>query len=163
MPLESSDELLQRTLDFVRNHQTAYLATGGTRGHLVNMAHVGVNALLPTLLLKTVGRRSGEERIAPLIYGTCNGEWIVIGSKGGAPEHPAWFLNLREQDRVQFQVATESYNASWRIAEGEERRELWDFMVRHFPPYADYEVSAGDREIPMVLLKPLDPCPLFEA
>lgn len=161
MALEKPDELLQRTLEFVQNHKVAYLATGGTRGHLVDMSHVGVEALMPTLLLKTIGRKSGEERVVPLIYGVRNGEWVVIGSKGGAPEHPGWFLNLREQKKVQFQVATECFDAGWRLADGAERDELWDYMAKHFPPFNDYRASSGGREIPVVLLKPENPCSVF--
>ena len=162
MAAENPEELLQRTLEFVENHLTAYIATQGTRGHLVNFSHVGVDAILPTLLLKTLGRKSGKELIVPLIYGTCHGEWVVIASKGGAPTHPAWFLNLKDQEEVQFQVATEAFNATWRIAEGDERSELWAFMAKHYPPYNDYLLTAGEREIPVVILKPTTRCLAFE-
>ena len=80
---ETTEELLQRTLDFVSQHRARYLASGGAEGHLVDMSHVGVPGLLPTLLLRTVGRRSGRTLTIPLIYGVFGREWVVIASKGG--------------------------------------------------------------------------------
>lgn len=155
MSFEGTDQLLKRTLDFVNAHLESYLASSGATGHIVDLTHAGAPGLLPTLLLKTIGRRSGKTYIAPLIYGFYGGEWVVVGSKGGAPAHPAWFLNLQAQADVEFQVATQAFRATWRVAEGEERTRLWAYMERLFPPYATYRQAAGDRIIPLVLLKPV--------
>ena len=161
MSFEGTDQLLKRTLDFVNEHRASYLASGGTTGHIVDLTHAGARGFLPTLLLKTVGRRSGKPLIVPLIYGFYGDEWVVVGSKGGALEHPAWFLNLQGQANVEFQVATQGFKGTWRVAEGEERASIWAYMQQLFPPYATYQQAAKDRIIPLVLLKPVAQVPAF--
>jgi len=163
MSFEGTDELLKRTIEFVNQHRTSYLESGGTRGHIMDFQHAGARGLLPTLLLKTTGRRSGKTSIVPLIYGLHGDEWVVIGSKGGALEHPAWFLNLEAQPGVEFQVATQAFKASWRIAEGAERERVWAAMQLLYPPYETYLDAAGGRVIPVVLLKPIEEVPTFKA
>ncbi|CAN7442795.1 nitroreductase/quinone reductase family protein [Phenylobacterium sp. LjRoot225] len=152
---EGADELLARTQEFVADHLARYLASGGADGHIEDFSHVGVPGMLPTLLLKTTGRRSGRSSVVPLLYGVFGGEWVVIASKGGAPEHPAWFLNLLEQGEAVFQIATQEFRGAWRVAEGQERARVWSYMAGLYPPYTAYEQSAGDRVIPVVMLKPV--------
>jgi len=161
MTFEGTDELLKRTRDFVSEHRAMYLASGGANGHIVDLTHAGARGMLPTLLLKTIGRRSGQVLIVPLIYGIHGDEWVVVGSKGGAPEHPAWFFNLRDQAEIEFQVATQAFRGTWRIADGEERAGIWAYMEHLYPPYETYRQAAGDRIIPLVLLKPVQPVPHF--
>ena len=111
--------------------------------------------MLTTLLLNTRGRKSGRDHILPLIYRpTGTGSYCVIASKGGAPAHPAWFLNLEAEPRVHLQVATEKFDAVARVAHDEEREELWKLMVGYYGPYTDYQ-AATDREIPVVVLDPI--------
>lgn len=160
---EGSEVLLQRTQNFVDDHRALYLSSGGAKGHLMDMSHAGSPGLTPTLLLKTIGRKSGKAHVAPLIYGIFGRNWVVIGSKGGAPDHPAWYLNLREQDGVEFQVATQAFRGTWREAEGEERQHVWAYMAGVYPPYADYQSGAGDRVIPVVLLHPEEQIAPFQA
>jgi deazaflavin-dependent oxidoreductase (nitroreductase family) len=162
MSSESSQELLARAKAPIEQHLALYLESGGREGHVRDFTWVGGPGLLPTLLLKTIGRRSGQPRFAPLIYGLWGGEWVVVGSKGGAPQHPAWFLNLQPGQEVAFQVATEAFHASWRLAEGAEREAIWRYMARLYPPYDDYQASTG-REIPIVLLRPIGQAPVFKA
>jgi deazaflavin-dependent oxidoreductase (nitroreductase family) len=163
MSFEGTDQLLKRTQNFVDDHRGLYLRSGGADGHVVDLTHAGARGLLPTLLLKTSGRRTGRTSIVPLIYGVFGDEWVVVGSKGGAPEHPAWFLNLEAQPDVAFQVATQAFRAAWRLAEGEERAQVWSYMAHLYPPYADYRAAAGGRSIPLVMLRPSTPAPLFTA
>lgn len=163
MAYEGSDKLLDRTQNFVDYHRELYLSTGGKEGHLMDMSHAGAPGLTPTLLLQTTGRKSGRTLFAPLIYGVYGREWVVIGSKGGAPEHPAWYLNLKEQAGVSFQVGTQAFKGEWREAQGEERDRVWDYMGRVYPPYGDYQGGAGDRVIPVLLLRPVEAIPTFEA
>ncbi|MBV1931353.1 MAG: nitroreductase family deazaflavin-dependent oxidoreductase [Porticoccaceae bacterium] len=116
-------------------------------------APLGGPGLLPTLLLTTIGRKSGEARIMPLIYGeTADGGYIVIASKGGAPKHPAWYLNLLAQAEVEVQVSDDKFSAQARVASGEERAALWVQQEKLYPPYNDYQKNAGDREIPVIVL-----------
>ena len=159
-----SEKVREQYGSFIDRHLAAYLGSGGVEGHIMDMSHVGVDGLLPTLLLKTRGRRSGRESIVPLIYGCYGQEWVVIGSRGGTPDHPFWYLNLLEQDELSFQVATQCFRASWRHAEGDERDAVWAYMAQLFPPYREYErATRGQREIPVVMLRPTEPLPVFTA
>lgn len=112
----------------------------------------GVPGVLPCLLLTTVGRRSGEKRTSPLIYGTVGDAYIVIGSKGGADTQPKWYLNLRANPAVEVQVGKDQFPARARVATGEERKQLWEQMVQVFPPYREYQQKTK-REIPVVVLE----------
>ena len=140
--------------DWIERHLQAYLATNGAEGHLLDFSRVGGPQQTPTLILKTIGRRSGQPHLTPLIYGRHGREIVVIGSKGGAPEHPAWYLNLTAAPEVAFQVVDKKYRGGWRVAEGAERTAVWNTMVELYPPYRDYQVRAAGREIPVVLLDP---------
>jgi deazaflavin-dependent oxidoreductase (nitroreductase family) len=140
--------------DWIERHLKAYLATDGAEGHLLDFRPGGGREQTPTLILKTIGRRTGQPHLTPLIYGRHGREIVVIGSKGGAPEHPAWYLNLTARPDVAFQVVDKKYHGGWRVAQGAERTEVWNEMVELYPPYRDYQVRAGDREIPVVLLDP---------
>ena len=159
---ESPEELAKRLADYVAQHRTRYLATRGANGHIEDFRLDELSRWLPTLLLETRGRRSGRSLIVPLIYGYYAGEWVIVASKGGTPQHPAWFLNLSEQPEIRFQVAAQCFRAAWRVAEGEERARVWDYMVRIFPPYADYQKRATARVIPVVMLRPLASVPVFD-
>lgn len=162
MSYEGAGSLLARTQNFVDDHRAIYLSSGGREGHLVDTSHAGSPGLTPTLLLKTVGRKSGRVHVSPLIYGIYGREWVIIGSKGGAPEHPAWYLNLREQDDVEFQIGPQAFRGSWREAQGEGREHVWSYMSGVFPPYADYQGGAGERVIPVVLLLPKQEIATFQ-
>jgi len=108
-----------------------------------------------TLVLATTGRRTGTPRRTCLIYGTSGGEYVVVASKGGADENPAWFMNLEADPSVGVQVGTRRFNARARAAPSTERAALWAQMLNIFPLYHDY-AQKTDREIPIVLLTPLD-------
>jgi deazaflavin-dependent oxidoreductase (nitroreductase family) len=138
---------------WIEQHLQGYLQTDGADGHLLDFTRAGGGAETPTLILKTIGRRTGEPHLTPLIYGRHGREIVVIGSKGGAPTHPAWYLNLTARPDVEFQVADRKYRGGWRVAEGAERAAVWDEMIALYPPYEDYQARAG-REIPVVLLDP---------
>ena len=104
------------------------------------------------LILTTKGRKSGEERLNALIYGMAGDNPMIVASKGGNPQHPAWYLNLREDPAVQVQIYGEKFDATARDATPEERPELWKQMVEHWPPYDEYQ-ERTDREIPIVILE----------
>jgi len=80
-------------------------------------------------LLQLVGRKSGTTRINPLIYGDIGGEVVVVASKGGADQHPAWYLNIKGSQEIAFQIATQAFRATWREPAGAERDKVWEFMV----------------------------------
>ena len=125
------------------------------KAHMWDSGPLGGPGILPTLLLTTTGRKSGEPRPLPLIYGELNGSHVIIASKGGAPVHPLWFVNLQANPECHIQVGKKSINARARvIPEGEERQKIWDQMVAIYPPYTDYK-KATDRQIPVVVLDPV--------
>jgi deazaflavin-dependent oxidoreductase (nitroreductase family) len=126
-------------------HVDAYLETDGEVGHDWKRG-------APTLILTTTGRRSGEERRTPLIYGMAGDDPMVVASKGGNPEHPAWYLNLREQPDVEVQIRGDRFRARARDATPEERSRLWRRMVEIWPDYDRYQTRT-DREIPIVVLE----------
>jgi proline iminopeptidase len=104
------------------------------------------------LLLTTVGRRSGEQRIQPLIFREIDGNPVIVASKGGSPEHPGWFLNLKDADEVGVQIRGDRFRATPRVAEGEERERLWSAMTDVWPDYDRYQTRT-DRQIPVVVLE----------
>lgn len=137
---------------WIAKHRELYLADGA-QGHLWDSTPLGGPGLLPTLLLTTTGRKSGAPRIMPLIYGqTEDGAYVVIASKGGAPRHPAWYLNLLANPRVEVQVVNDKFHATARVARGQEREGLWAMQEKLYPPYKDYQDRAGEREIPVIIL-----------
>lgn len=129
---------------FGAEHVDRYRATDGAEGH---EWQPGVY----TLILTTTGRRSGEERRTPLIYGEADGAYVVVASKGGDEHHPAWYLNLEAHRSVEVQVAAERFAANARDAEGEEYDRLWTQMAGLWPDYDAYR-KRTDRQIPIVVL-----------
>ena len=107
---------------------------------------------MPTLLLTTTGRRSGEPYTTPLIYGEDNGRYVVVASRGGADEHPQWYRNLVAQPEVGVQVKADHFRARARTASAEEKPALWQLMARIWPAYNDYQARTS-REIPVVILE----------
>jgi len=141
---------------WMRDHTDRYLSSGGTDGHMYTINRPGTPALtVPSLLLITTGRKSGKKYIFPLFYGSAGNSYFVIASKGGAPEHPGWYRNILADPHVEIQVGTAKMTAQARTASGEERASLWAKAVEFFPPYADYQIKAGGREIPVVVLDPV--------
>ena len=115
---------------------------------------VGGPGPIPTLLLTTTGRRSGKPIVMPLIYGEADGNYVVVASKGGAPQHPGWYLNLAAQPQVEVQVIDKRFRAKARTSTGTERARLWEKMATIYPPYNDYQKKT-EREIPVVVLEPV--------
>jgi deazaflavin-dependent oxidoreductase (nitroreductase family) len=125
-------------------HLRRYLATDGADGHIWEG--------LPTLLLTTTGRRSGQPHTTPLIYGQDGDRYLVVGSRGGAPRHPSWYHNLLAQPRVQVQILGDRFPARARPSSAAEKPALWQKMVQLYPPYAEYQARTT-REIPVVILE----------
>jgi deazaflavin-dependent oxidoreductase (nitroreductase family) len=136
---------------WIKDHLTRYLATNGEDGHLWDATLGGGTGMCPTLLLTTVGRKTGEPLTLPLIYGRTGDAYVVIASKGGAPAHPAWYLNLAANPEVGVQVKAERFAARARTASGAERSALWKMMVDIYHPYEKYQAATA-REIPVVVL-----------
>lgn len=133
-----------RPANWKEEHLRRYLETDGRDGHIWE----GVT----TLLLTTTGRRSGEERTTPLIYDRDGEHYMIVASQGGAPKHPAWYLNLSAQPEVHVQVLGDRFKARARTATAAEKPRLWEKMVAVFPPYADYQAKT-QRDIPVVVIE----------
>ncbi len=144
--------------NFVQDHVSAYMGTGGFVGHFLHLEAYGGVRPNTTLILKTIGRKSGEARFVPLIYDNVGADYVIIGSTSGGPRHPAWYLNLQEDPSVEFQVADKSFRGMWRILGGSEREDAWDRMAAYFPPYADYKTRTT-RVIPVIALTPVERTP----
>jgi deazaflavin-dependent oxidoreductase (nitroreductase family) len=107
----------------------------------------------PVLLLHHVGRRSGEERVTPLLYLEDGEDLVIVASMGGTPKHPAWFHNLTGRPETEVEVGSERRRVTARVAGAEERAELWPRLVEHYPAFGAYQ-SRTEREIPVVVLSP---------
>jgi len=154
-------EVERATLEFVARHRNQYLSTGGREGHVLDYRHLGGHRFTTCLLLETVGRKSGERRVTPLIYGDTGGEVVVVASKGGADVHPAWYFNILEMSEVTIQIGSQAFRCTWRIPDGVEREAVWAFMEDLYPPYRDYQ-AATDRLIPLVMFQPGEEIPVLE-
>jgi deazaflavin-dependent oxidoreductase (nitroreductase family) len=130
---------------FGPEHVKRYIETDGEEGHDWRNG-------APVLLLTTTGRRSGEQRTTPLIYGRHGEDYLIVASKGGAPEPPAWYLNLTDDPEVQLQVKADRFRARARTATADEKPELWQTMAEIWPDYDGYQTRT-DREIPVVVLE----------
>ena len=148
-----SDPIIEASkVGWIAKHRDEYLKDG-TVGHLWDSTFAGGPGPLPTLLLTTVGAKSGQESIMPLLYGKVAGGYAIIASKGGDAKHPGWFHNLSKQPECKLQVATEVFTAHWRVAIGAERKAVWDQMAAMYPPFTDYQAKTS-REIPVIVLEP---------
>ena len=139
------------------DHIATYKKSGGKEGHMYTLTVPGrPSGTVPSLLLVTKGRKSGEKYLFPLFYGESGGSYFVIASKGGAVDHPGWYKNMLVHPDVEIQVGTRKMKARARtVPAGAERDKLWKQAVAFFAPYAEYQKKAGDREIPVVMLDPV--------
>lgn len=129
---------------FGQEHIRVYRETGGERGFHWRGTTI--------LLLTTRGRVSGEERTTPLIFRADGDAWVVVGSKGGAPEHPDWYRNLQADPEATIEIKRERIPVRAETATGSERARLWRLMTEVWPPYDDYQ-RRTEREIPVVVFR----------
>jgi deazaflavin-dependent oxidoreductase (nitroreductase family) len=137
---------------WISDHLSRYIATDGKDGYLWDASLGGGKGMIPTLLLTTIGRKSGKALTMPLIFGQSGPDYVVVASKGGAPEHPAWYLNLQANPQVQVQIKAEKFAAKARTANSQERASLWPAMVQLYSPYELYQKKTS-RQIPIVILE----------
>jgi deazaflavin-dependent oxidoreductase (nitroreductase family) len=133
--------------NWARAHVRRYVATGGADGH---EWRPGVH----TLLLTTVGRRSGQARRTPLIYGRDGDNYLVVASKGGSETPPSWYTNLTAEPHVRVQVGSDVFDATARDADPEEQVRLWPTMTAVWPDYDNYQ-RRTHRRIPVVVVTPV--------
>jgi deazaflavin-dependent oxidoreductase (nitroreductase family) len=131
---------------FGQEHVERYRATDGEEGHEWREG-------TSILLLTTTGRKSGEERTTPLIYGRAGDAYLIVASKGGAPEPPGWYRNLQENPSAEIQVKADVMRVRARDANPDEKPEMWRTMTAEWPHYDEYQEKTN-REIPVVVLEP---------
>jgi len=129
---------------FGEEHVRKYKETDGQEGH----DWQGTQCLL----LTTTGRKSGQQRELPLIYGKSGDDYLIVASKGGADEPPAWYLNLEADPVAEVQVWGDRFKAKARVATPEEKAEMWKTMTAEWPAYDEYQTKT-DREIPIIVLE----------
>ena len=130
---------------FGDEHVRSYLETDGRVGYRWKED-------APIAILFTKGRRSGEERTNPLIFGRDGDNVVLVASKGGAPDDPGWFRNLQQTPEAEIQIMGDRWRVRARVAEGDERERLWKLMAGIWPHYDEY-AEKTDREIPVVVLE----------
>ncbi|MGA3153475.1 MAG: nitroreductase family deazaflavin-dependent oxidoreductase [Streptosporangiaceae bacterium] len=108
----------------------------------------------PLLLLHTVGARTGQERVNPMMYRSAGTGYAVFASKAGAPTHPDWYHNLIAHPQVMAEIGTETVSLTARVASPGEREQIWAAHKREYPGFADYEQKTT-RQIPVVILEPV--------
>jgi deazaflavin-dependent oxidoreductase (nitroreductase family) len=129
-----------------KEHVERYEATGGEEGyHWRNGTTI--------LLLHTRGRKSGKEYVHPLIFRKFDNDYLVVASKGGAPEAPEWFRNLEAEPETAIQVKDDLIPVRARVATAQEKPAMWAHMAEVWPDYDEYQKKT-DRDIPVVVLEP---------
>jgi deazaflavin-dependent oxidoreductase (nitroreductase family) len=129
-----------------------YRKTGGVIGGTWRVGSAFPRGV-PVCLLTTIGRKSGERRTTPLLF-LLDGERVVlVGSQGGMPKHPQWFLNLMQEPLVEIQIGREVRQMRARIADPEERAGLWPRLVALYADFATYQAWT-ERTIPVVVCEP---------
>ena len=132
---------------WVREQVEQYEASNGQRANTLR------DTGLPVIIVTSRGNRSGKLRKTPLMRVAHDGEYALVASKGGAPEHPVWYHNLMaDPGAVMVQDGPEPWDAEVRLVTGEERAAWWERAVAAFPPYADYQEKT-DREIPVFIAR----------
>jgi deazaflavin-dependent oxidoreductase (nitroreductase family) len=130
---------------FGKEHIERYEATDGAEGYdWENGTSI--------LLLHTKGRKSGKERVHPLIFREYEGDYLIVASKGGNPDAPEWYLNLEEDPDVTVQIKGEKFAAKARTATPAEKPAMWQHMIEVWPDYSNYQKKT-DRSIPVVVLE----------
>ena len=143
MALEGSYE--PSPAQWVREQVEAYEASGGTQGGTLR------DTGLPVVVVTSKGRRTGKLRKNPVMRVEHGGEYAIVASKGGAPENPEWYHNLKDDpEAVEIQDGPDRFPVAVRELSGDERRVWFERAVAAYPSYADYQ-RATQREIPVFL------------
>ena len=142
-----ADDYAASPSDYVADHVARYETSNGTDGGTMPNGS-GV------VVLTTRGRKTGKLRKSPLVRVADGDRYVVIASMGGAPSHPAWYLNLVANTDVQLQDGASVLEMRARVSTGDERSRMWDLAVEQWPDYAEYQKKT-DREIPVVVLEPV--------
>jgi deazaflavin-dependent oxidoreductase (nitroreductase family) len=136
------------TWGWVATQVEEYEASGGTEANTL------MDTGLPILVMWTIGHKSGTLRKVPLMTVEHEGEYAIIASKGGAPEHPGWYHNVVADPEIRIQDGAEPKDYRLELLSGAERQSWWDRGVAAYPPYQEYQ-DKTDREIPVFVARPI--------
>jgi len=145
MPVQGEYE--PSTAAWVRDQVEQYEKSGGTQG--TTLRDTG----LPVVIVTNLGVSSGKVRKTPVMRVEHDGKYAMVASKGGAPEHPLWYYNVRANPHVEVQDGPRKQDMVAREVSGDERAEWWERAVAAYPPYAEYQ-ERTTREIPVFVLEP---------
>jgi deazaflavin-dependent oxidoreductase (nitroreductase family) len=145
MPLHGEYE--PSSAAWVRDQVEQYESSGGTQGTTLG------DSGLPVVIVTNLGTKSGKLRKTPVMRVEHDGSYAVVASKGGAPEHPVWYYNIRDNPRVELQDGPRKQDMIAREISGDERAQWWERAVAAYPPYAEYQEETS-REIPVFVLEP---------
>ena len=145
MPL--TGEYVPSAASWARDQVDLYESSGGTQGTDMNG--------LPVIILTSLGAKSGKVRKTPLMRVEHDGQYAVVASLGGAPNHPVWYYNLIANPHVELQDGPVRRDYQAREAAGAERDTWWDRAVAAYPDYAEYQKNTS-RTIPVFVLTPTD-------
>ena len=142
------DEYIPSPAQWVSDQVELYESSGGTEGTTLR------DSGLPVIIVTNRGHRTGAVRKTPLMRVKDGNNYLLVGSRGGAPTNPQWVYNLRGESNVEIQDETAVYKMRVReLEDGEERTRLWNLAVADFPPYQEYQESTS-RRIPVFLAEP---------
>jgi deazaflavin-dependent oxidoreductase (nitroreductase family) len=131
--------------EWVRNQVAEYESSGGQKANTLG------DTGMPVVIVTTRGNKSGKIRKTPLMRVEHDGQYVLVASKGGAPDNPVWYYNLvANPESVVIQDGPEPFDAEVRVLSGQEKTNWWARAVAAYPPYADYQART-DREIPVFL------------
>ena len=145
MPLTGEYE--PSTARYARKQVEKYEATNGEKS--------GDMRGRPVIVLTSIGAKSGKLRKTPLMRVEHDGEYAVVASLGGAPEHPVWYYNLKANPHVELQDRDTKRDYTAREVTGDEKATWWERAVATWPDYAKYQTKT-DRQIPVFVLEPID-------
>lgn len=143
---ETGTDVVISPTGWVAEQARLYEESGGTEGTTIPGPMSA-----PCLLLDYQGRRTGQWRRTVLIYDRDGDDYLIVASKGGADQHPEWYLNLEVNPDVRLRVETERFDARAETLSPEEKARVWPHLVEIFAPYADYQKKT-ERDIPVVRL-----------
>ena len=149
MGMTIEGEYVPSTAAWVRDQVEQYEGSGGVSG--TTLRDTG----LPVVIVTNIGASSGKLRKTPVMRVEHGGKYAMVASKGGSPEHPLWYYNVRANPHVEVQDGPRKQDMVAREVSGEERAEWWERAVAAYPSYAEYQQKTS-REIPVFVLEPAD-------
>lgn len=130
---------------WVRDQVEIYERTGGKEGNTLR------DTGLPVVIITSLGAKSNKIRKTPVMRAEKDGNYVLVASKGGAPENPEWYYNLKAHpDNIMIQDGPDRFDVAITELDGKERAKYWELAVEAYPPYAEYQEKT-DRKIPVFL------------